>query len=246
MQTDNQKTDLPVTVRPANDTESLAQVHLLRQEVFINELGYEIKGSFHESGETARAHAQGALLLAESGTTAVGSMAIDWWNGCDTDADEMRQYRLSVFRGDYPAAAIVTVRKWLVLESFRSLRVCKALLRAAVRFVADKPDVQFVCIDCLPELSGHYRTFGFRQYAPVFRYGGSTAACIPMCLVLDDHKWLSRIRSPLLPLLRAIGRCDNPAARDCFQRIEREWRRGGPTAGRRTAVAECATRRLAS
>lgn len=213
-----------VRVRIADDAESLTRVHRLREEVFINELGYDIVGSFHESGETARAHAKGMLLLAEMGDVPVGTMAIDWWIGCDAHAEDIRHFQLAAFLDGFGEDAIVTVRKWLVRDAFRSLKVCKALLRAAVTFVEDKPSVQFVCIDCLDTLVEHYHNLGFRQYAEAFHYGDGGARCIPMCLVLDDHCWLSTIRSPLLPLLKVIGRKDNPAARACLERIIRDWR----------------------
>ncbi|MCZ7557500.1 MAG: hypothetical protein M5R41_13960 [Bacteroidia bacterium] len=233
-------TQQEVQVRIAADAESRACVHRLREEVFINELGYEIVGSFHEAGVTAQAHSRGALLLAEVENVPVGSMAIDWWIGCDSTSDEIKQYGLGRFLGVFTEEAIVTVRKWLVRDAFRSLKVCKALLRAAVQFVEDKPSVQFVCIDCVGELVDHYRTLGFRQYAAAFRYGAGGALCVPMCLVLDDHHWLNAIRSPLLPLLKAIGRFDNPVARACFDQIVHEWQHEEATGKCNTVGVACA------
>lgn len=226
-----------VTVRAARDSETVDCVHRLREEVFIDELGYDIVGSFHESGETARALARGMLLLAKCGNAPAGTMAIDWWKDCDIDTEEMRPYRLGQFHLEFPKSAIVTVRKWLIRGNYRSLKVCMALLKAAVKFIADKPDIQFVCIDCLPNLIDHYQSLGFRRYAPAFHYGGSSAPCVPMCLVVGDHIWLARIRSPLLPMLRAIGRTDNPAAREYFNRIYHEWEHEAWSADRMTGVA---------
>ncbi len=225
-----------VTVRAVCDPETVDCVHRLREEVFIDELGYNIVGSFHESGETARALARGILLLAECGKTPAGTMAIDWWKDCDIDTEEMRPYRLGQFNLEFPKSAVVTVRKWLIRGNYRSLKVCIALLKAAVKFIADKPEVQFVCIDCLPELIDHYQSLGFRRYAPAFHYGGSSATCVPMCLVPCDHIWLAQIRSPLLPMLRAIGRTDNPAAREFFNRLLQTWELEAWNAVRRSEI----------
>ncbi len=237
MQDAKRDSDQPVTVRPACDPKTVDCVHRLREEVFIDELGYSIVGSFHESGETARALAHGILLLAECGKAPAGTMAIDWWKDCDIDTEEMRPYHLGQFHLEFPKSAIVTVRKWLIRGNYRSLKVCMALLKAAVKFIADKPDVQFVCIDCLPELIDHYQSLGFRRYAPAFYYGGSSATCVPMCLVLGDHTWLAQIRSPLLAMLRAIGRTDHPAARECFYRILHTWEHEDWSADRMTGYA---------
>lgn len=198
-------------------------VYALREAVFIQELGYKIVGSLHEQGIIAAAHANGFSLLAIQDGTPAGTMALDWWQGCDLDHPDVDQYQFQLFSSYFSAAHIATVRKLLVLKEYRSTHIYHQLLQLAAARL--QPQVRLIFIDCVAAREAHFRRLGFRRYAPHFVYSTGGEACIPLCLALNDFEHLSQMHSPLLSLLQKFGRRDDPDDRAVLTPIFQQWNR---------------------
>lgn len=72
-------------------------------------------------------------------------------------------------------------------------------LTCAMYTFARQEGIQFDFIDCHPRLLPLYSRLGYRIYRTGFNHPKYTYV-IPMVLVLDDHTYLERVRSPFAPI----------------------------------------------
>lgn len=85
-------------------------------------------------------------------------------------------------------------------------------------------EARFVFLETSPYLVTFYERLGYRRYAPHFAYEDSGAIAVPMCLVINDHDHLARVRSPLLAPIRAHGHGHRP---DVARHFRERWMADG-------------------
>lgn len=77
-------------------------------------------------------------------------------------------------------------------------------LTCAMYSFAREQGIQFDFIDCHPRLLPLYSRLGYRIYRPGFNHPKYTYV-VPMVLVLDDHTYLERVRSPFAPIAERLA-----------------------------------------
>jgi len=205
--------DQSISVVHADTDQRRLEIGRLWNTVFSRELHYS-EAALEESALVREANAQGRAFLAiDAKGHAVGTLSVDWWRGLDVSHREISRYQLSRFSTPFSSGSVVTARKWLILPSHRKTGAAFALVRSTLLFTATHKEIRFVVIDGGPSIVDKYRKLGFRQYAPPFSYAGGELS-VPMCLVLDDHRYLAQTNAFLLPCLIDCGYSDRAGARD--------------------------------
>lgn len=201
-----------IKVLEAETVEHYFAVHKLRQRVLFGELRYS-PSAFEESWALRKANMQGKTFLAlNKKDEAVGTLTYDWWHGLNANGPEAAHYQLGKFTQHFPGSAIATVRKWIVLPSYRKTPAALSLAEAVLRCVAEHDEIEFLIIDCAPDIVRKYEILGFRPYASRFMYGDGTET-VPMCLVLKDHEYLRRSKAALFRRIVKCGYPDQSGAR---------------------------------
>lgn len=77
-------------------------------------------------------------------------------------------------------------------------------LTCAMFTFAREQAIRFDFIDCHPRLLPLYSRLGYRIYRPGFNHPKYTYV-VPMVLVLDDHAYLERVRSPFAPIAQRFS-----------------------------------------
>lgn len=190
--------------------------HALRSlwnEVFLKELRYD-ESALEESALVRKANAQGQTFLAiDAEGHAVGGLSVDWWRGMDVSHQDISRYQLSRFSEPFSSESVATARKWLVRSSHRKTGVAFSLVRSLFLFTASHEEIRFVVMDSGPAMVDKYRALGFRQYAPSFNYSTGELG-FPMCLVLNDFRYLVETNALLLPCLIDCGYKDSVESHD--------------------------------
>jgi hypothetical protein len=189
---------------PALDEATRTEAYRLRYQVFVEDLGEPIASATAEEGVVEEDDQTGQVLLAYDGDQLVGTIAADWWKQAEIAPAKCRGLELERFAQSFSRDGIFLVRKAVVVPSHRKTMVFRDLIGGVCDFILKTPSPRFVFLSCRPELSRLYERLGFRCYAPHFSLLPSRAS-IPMCLVINDHDYLARVRSPILEPIKGHG-----------------------------------------
>jgi hypothetical protein len=189
---------------PALDQATRTEAYRLRYQVFVEDMGEPIASATAEEGVVEEDDQTGQVLLAYDGDQLVGTIAADWWKQAEIAPAKCRGLELERFAQSFSRDGIFLVRKAVVAPSHRKTMVFRDLIGRVCDFILKTPSPRFVFLSCRPELSRLYERLGFRCYAPHFSLLPSRAS-IPMCLVINDHDYLARVRSGILEAIKGHG-----------------------------------------
>jgi hypothetical protein len=192
-------------IREATTPEERDAVFRFRYDIYVEEMGRYRSIADHDrrlfiepEDKTAR------LYSATDGAPLVGTMRHNWGGDAPFEPRQVRQYSLAPFLAQVPPDQIIVGERFMVSADQRGTDLIFRLFRVYLEFVNDRR-IQLIFGDCEPHLLNLYLGMGFRTYAAANVNSTETGYLIPLVMVPEDLAYMSRIRSPLLTVLRDFG-----------------------------------------
>jgi hypothetical protein len=170
----------------------------VRYQVFVEELGYRVASTDKGKGLTDPEDDKAFIVNGYDGDVPVGTIAVDWWRDTKIAPATIADFHLQDFADPFGGDAIFILRKAAVTRAYRKTTLFMNLVGEGCDFVLSQPEARFVFVETAPYLTSFYERLGFRRYAPHFASEDSGALAVPMCLVINDHEYLKRLRYPML------------------------------------------------
>ena len=147
-------------------------------------------------------------LLALHGSEIVGAVRINYaWRcalGIHADFYRMRE----MAGADHPSRTCV-ISRLIVHPDFKGRGLGSRLCAAAYKHALER-DARFAFLHCKDDLIYYFSVLGFKAYVGR-TWHQESGQVVPMKLALVDEKYLMRIGSPLLPILRGWKQSKQPS-----------------------------------
>lgn len=192
---------MEITLRIASSDEDRAAIYRLRYELYVEDQQLFQNEADHERRRlTDEYDPYSQLLLAEAEGKVVGTLRLT------TSApvpffDELREtYELSRLRGVLEDADMFVATRLLLRPEYRGTDLALRLIAKGCELAVEQ-DIELIVGNCEIHLLGHYEKFGFRSYGELYCHP-TNGVLVRVALVTGDIEHLSRVRSPVLGVLR--------------------------------------------
>lgn len=190
---------MTIQLKFAADMRDHAEIARFRREI----RGLNLERSAHDPDAAAEPRSDGHTLCAWSDARVIGSLDVHW--GGDHPLPAERSVVLAVAEtlgaGGDPRNAVV-LDEAIVHPDWQVAGVDMDLKHGAVRYAAYRR-ARWVFSTCVPQDIAAHRAVGFKPNGlPSSTKGGGTR--VPVLLDLLDVDYLTRLKSPFLPLARQL------------------------------------------
>jgi hypothetical protein len=192
-------------------------VYRFRYTIYVTEMGrykssadHERKMLFDADDATAR------IVYALQDDEVAATSRLNWGGDAPFSRRQTDIYMLEPFLAELPAEALAIGERAMIKPELRGSKLFQKLNEAVAEFVNDHR-VQLVFGACEPHLLNSYVARGMRTYSSKNINSPESGYLIPVVYVVEDVKYLRRIRSPAALFARNFGK--DARIPECVERL---------------------------